>query len=257
MKISALIVDDEFLARRRIHNLLKGFSEIEVIGNCKTGLDAIDKIESLNPDLVFLDINLKNMTGFEVLERINNEVPPVVIFITAYDEFALKAFEFFAFDYLLKPYSEERFQESTIRAIKLIKKGDLSLSEKKLRSLLSQIKIQEKPAQSGKETFPIKLGNKVTFIKALDVKYITASGYYAEIHTTAKKYLLRESLKNLINDLGPMVFIRVHRSTILNTEFIEELLTSSYGEVDVKMKDGKVFRVSKSYKKEFLQKMGI
>ncbi len=255
MKLKALIIDDEPLARLRLVNLLEDVHEIEIVCQCKTGQEAIKKINKVEPDLLFLDIQLKDMTGFNVLESISINKKPKVIFITAFDQYALKAFDFFAFDYLLKPFKDERFYKSTYKVIESAKNDNLDFFDNKINDLLKYI---NKP-QLGvpKNKLPIKLGNKVRFIDTSEIKYISASGYYAEIFASDKKHLLRESLSNLIEILASEYFIRIHRSTIVNLNFIAELVNSSYGEVDVKMNDGQLFRISKSYKKDFLNKMGI
>ena len=257
MKITTLIIDDEPLARQRISNLLQDVNELELIGECATGKKAIQSINELKPNLIFLDIQLKDMTGFNVLEQINTSIKPIVVFVTAYDEYALKAFDFFAFDYLQKPFKDERFFKSTTKAIELAKQKHSSSFENNMESLLKYINKQTPKSTSPSIKFPIKLGNKVLFINSTEIKYFIASGYYVEIHTEAKKHLLRESLSHLIEELDPDTFIRIHRSTIINLNFIQELVSSNYGEVDVKMNDNKLFRISKSYKKDFLTKMGL
>jgi len=261
MKIKTLIIDDEPLARLRLVNLLEDVPEIEVLCECGTGKEAVNKINEIEPDLIFLDIQLKDMTGFDVLEEINSSSKPMVIFVTAYDNFALKAFDFFAFDYLLKPFKDERFYKSTFKAIDHFKTGSLNVFDDKLNSLLDYIKKPDsntaKNSKITKSKLPVKLGNKISFIDTQAIKYISASGYYAEIFTDDKKHLLRESLSKLIEELNAESFIRIHRSTIINLNYISELIHSNYGEIDVKMNDHKLFRISKSYKKDFLNKMGL
>lgn len=258
MKIKTLIIDDEPLARQRIVNLLNDVNDIEIIDQCATGKKAIQRINEVKPALLFLDIKLKDMTGFNVLEQIDKKVKPIVVFISAYDEFALKAFEFFALDYLQKPFKDERFYKSTNKAIEIIKQNQSSLFENNLQDLLNYVNNDEAKKQSyPSKRIPIKLGNKVVFIENEEIKYIVASGYYAEIFTSSKKHLLRESLSNLMEQLNTVSFIRIHRSTIININFIQELINSNYGEIDVKMTDNKLFRISKSYKKEFLNTMGL
>jgi two-component system LytT family response regulator len=258
MKITTLIIDDESLARQRISNLLKDVHDIEIIDVCKNGKQTIEVINKKEPQLIFLDIQMKDMTGFEVLEKIDVKKKPVVIFVTAYDEYALKAFDFFAFDYLLKPYKDERFYKSTLKAIEHIKQNNVSVFEDKLNELMDYIKNPKSNVNiSYIEKLPIKLGNKISFIDTKKIKYILASGYYAEIYSDEKKHLLRESLSNLINELHPKKFIRIHRSTIINTTEVAEIINSNYGEIDVKMNDNGQFRISKSYKKEFLNRMGL
>ncbi len=259
MQITSLIIDDEALARRRVENLLKDINEVEILAKCKNGNEAIAKIIELKPDLIFLDIKMKDLSGFEVLNNIPKNDLPVIIFITAFDEFALKAFDYFAFDYLLKPFKDERFNHSLLKAINTIKtKKEVNYTQK-LDQLLKFVdnKINSKiPIK--KSSLPIKLGNKISFIKFEEIKYIKASGYYAEIHTMdSRHHLLREPLSNLILSFNPSEFIRIHRSTIVNISQVQEILHSSFGEIDVKMKDSEVFRVSKSYKKAFNKTLGL
>ena len=257
MKIDTLIIDDEALARQRLVNLIKDVPELELIGQSSTGKDAISKINELEPDVIFLDIQMKDLNGFDVLEKISVNKKPLVIFVTAYNEYALKAFDFFAFDYLLKPYKDDRFFKSVENIINYINNKNYSPFEDKITALLKYVQNDNSNVANYSEKLPVKLGNKVSFIKVDAIKYITASGYYAEIYTDEKKHLLRESLSNLITSLDPNRFIRIHRSTIINLNDISELVHSNYGEVDVKMLDKKLLRVSKSYKKAFLTKMGL
>ena len=197
------------------------------------------------------------MNGFDVLQKITIAKKPIVIFVTAYDEYALKAFDFFAFDYLLKPYRDDRFFKSIENIIDYINNKNYSPFEEKINDLLKYVKNNTTSLSNYPEKLPVKLGNKVFFINTDDIKYIIASGYYAEIYTDDKKHLLRESLSNLIESLDPHKFIRVHRSTIINLNKIEGLINSNFGEIDAKMTDKKMFRISKSYKKIFLTKMGL
>ena len=258
MQITTLIIDDEPLARQRLENLVVDVPQIHLLGSCKTGKEAIAKIDELKPELVFLDIQMKDMTGFNVLEKITVKKKPLIIFVTAYDEFALKAFDYFAFDYLLKPFKDDRFFKSAKKAIDILHQDGHSQFEAKIEDLLKSIQERKDTFRlTYKNKLPIKTGNKIYFIDTQEIKYITASGYYAEIHTEQKKHLLRESLTNLMDNLNLGSFIRIHRSTIINLKFIGELINSNYGEIDVKMTDGQLFRISKGYKKEFIQKIGI
>lgn len=257
MKINTLIIDDEALARQRLVNLIKDVPELELKGQCSTGKEAIATINELEPDVIFLDIQMKDLNGFDVLQRITVSKKPLVVFVTAYNEYALKAFDFFAFDYLLKPYKDDRFFKSIENIINYTNNKNYSPFEDKISDLLKYVKNSNTPSLNYSEKLPVKLGNKVFFINVNDIKYILASGYYAEIYTDDKKHLLRESLSSLIESLNPSKFIRVHRSTIINLNEVRELVNSNYGEIDVKMNDKKLFRVSKSYKKLFLTKMGL
>ncbi|WP_242118104.1 LytR/AlgR family response regulator transcription factor [Aestuariivivens sediminicola] len=256
--IKAIIVDDEFLARKRVSNLLNDIKEIEVIDEYSSGKEAINKINTVKPDLLFLDIKITDMTGFEILKEIDQNTMPLVIFITAYDEFALKAFDFFAFDYLLKPFKDERFLQSTKRVIELFQTNKSKGIDRKISNLLKYIENPDQEFLEVRQTkLAIKANGKISFINKDDIKYILASGYYAEIFTEQKKYVLRESLNSLFHQLKSFQFERIHRSTIINTSLIKEVLYSNYGEIDVKMQDDKLFRISKTYKKEFQKKMGI
>jgi len=257
MKIKSLIIDDEPLARQRLKNLINDVPEIDLIGECSSGKEAIQSIEELKPGIVFLDIQMKDMTGFDVLKKLDSKNRPLVIFVTAYNEYALKAFDFFAFDYLLKPYKDSRFYKSVENILNYLKNKNYSPFNDKLDDLLKYVQNGNQEKNQLCQKLPVKLGNKISFIETDNIKYIAASGYYAEIFTNEKTHLLRESLNNLIQSLNTEKFIRIHRSTIINVNEIGELINSNYGEVDVKMNDKKLFRVSKSYKKQFLKKMGL
>ncbi|MCJ7757852.1 MAG: LytTR family DNA-binding domain-containing protein [Gillisia sp.] len=253
--MKALIVDDEVLARKRILNLLNSVEQINVIEECSDGKTAIEKINELKPDLVFLDINMTDMNGFEVLSNIQISPKPIVIFITAHENYARDAFDYEAFDFILKPYRDERFYKAIDKLLKLSPKEIDQDFDKKMQEFfklnVEQNKIQE-PLR-----IAVKLGNRTILLESEKIKYICASGSYAEIYTDENKYLLRQSLKSLIKLLGKKNFIKVHRSAIVNINFIKEIVHSEYSELDVRMKDNKLIRVSKSNKKELLLLLGI
>ncbi|WP_422090437.1 LytR/AlgR family response regulator transcription factor [Tenacibaculum ovolyticum] len=254
MKISTIIIDDENLARHRLTNLIKDIPELDLISTSTTGKDAILQINNLKPQLIFLDIQLKNMTGFDVLNQINKYDNLTIIFVTAYDEYALKAFDFFAFDYLLKPFKDERFYKAVKNVISSHQTNNSVTST--INNLLEYVQ-ENRSIERGIKKLPVKLGNKVFFIKTDSIKYILASSYYAEIYTSEKKYILRDSLTNLCNKLDSEKFSRIHRSTIVNIDYIDQLIHSNHGEVDVKTVDNKILRVSKSYKKGFQNSLGL
>ena len=254
--MKALIVDDETLARKRILNLLNTVDEITVVEECSNGKTAILKINELKPDIVFLDINMKDMNGFEVLQKVNITPKPIVIFVTAYDHYALKAFDFEAFDFLLKPYRDERFYKTIEKLLKL-SQPEIDLNfERKMNEFfkMNEERKQEKEIAS---RLPVKQGHRTILLDPAKIKYICASGYYAEIYTEENKYVLRESLKKLIKQLNQQIFFRIHRSAIVNINYIQEIVHSDYSELDVRMKDNKLIRVSKSNKKDFLLQLGI
>lgn len=256
MKISTLIIDDEPLARSMIAQMLRPRSEFDIIGECGTGKGAIQMINKFNPDLIFLDIQLKDMTGFDVLEEVSGKFP-VIIFATAYDTFSLKAFDYFAFDYLLKPFNEERFYKSINKVIDKFKTSDTEFLQEKIRSLLEYMQPKNENGRTTPKSIPVPLKNKTTFIDVDDIIYISASNSYIEIFTNSNKYVLRNTISDFMEELSGHSFFRIHRSTIINLEFIKELINSNYGEIDVRMKDMRQFRVSKSYKKEFLTQIGL
>ncbi|MFV8226561.1 LytR/AlgR family response regulator transcription factor [Christiangramia aquimixticola] len=252
----ALIIDDEELARKRVSNLLEEVDEIEVIGECSNGRNAIERINSDKPDLVFLDINMKDMNGFEVLKKVEIAPKPVIIFVTAYDNYALKAFDAEAFDFLLKPFKDERFFKTIKKVLETSKPEAEENFEKRLVEFFhlysgGNLKL------NAVSKIPVKQGNRTSLVDPKDIMYIQASGYYAEIYTSEKKFVLRESLNNLAGILENASFIRIHRSTIVNLNFVHEIVHSDYSEIDARMTDGKLLHVSKSHKKEFFEKIGI
>ncbi len=254
--MKALIVDDETLARKRISNLLTTVEKITVVEECSNGKTAIQRINELKPDLVFLDINMKDMNGFEVLQNVTITPKPIVVFVTAYDHYALKAFDYEAFDFLLKPFRDERFYK-TIDKLLNLSQPEIDLNfEKKMNEFfkLNDEKMQDKEVAS---RLPVKQGHRTILLDPSKIKYICASGYYAEIYTDESKYVLRESLKKLIKVLNQKIFFRIHRSAIVNINYIQEIVHSDYSEMDVRMKDNKLIRVSKSNKKDFLLQLGI
>lgn len=256
MKVTAIIVDDEPLARKLIANLLESVSEVEVLGLYGTGKQAIHAIDNLNPDMLFLDIQLKDMNGFNVLEEIQTKTP-LIIFATAFDMYAIKAFNIFAFDYLLKPFTEERFYKSVKKALETFKTGKAVDLQKTIAHLLQHVQTNTKTTNEYKKRIPVPHKNKTIFVHTHDIMYVLASNYYIEIYTRKTKYLLRNSMSNMIGELNTNKFARIHRSSIINMSCIDELINSDHGEIDVKMHDLKMLRVSKGYRKEFLTKMGI
>lgn len=259
--VRTLIIDDEALARRRIRHLLEQRQDVEVLGECKNGEEAIGAIEEKQPDLIFLDIQMKDMSGFEVLENIQSTSFPLIVFVTAYDQYAIKAFDIFAFDYLLKPFKEERFALSVDKAVASLEKqhtSELPQSDQ-IKSLLNYLSDQHSTATSPafSNTIPIKGAGKISFVEIQDIVHIEASGYYIEIHTADKKYLLRESLSNMAEKLDDQFFLRIHRSTIVNLQYLEELKNNGASEVEVVMKNSRAFRVSKSYKEVLFERLGI
>lgn len=254
--MKALVIDDEALARKRILNLLDEIDQIDVLGECANGKSAISQINSLKPDLVFLDINMKDMNGFEVLQNIKISPKPIVIFVTAYDNYAIKAFDVEAFDFLLKPFRDERFFKTINKVLNTTKTEARDNFEKRLQELFN-VYSSGKENNTLKVKLPVRQGNKTVLLSPDEISYICASGYYAEIFAGDKKYVLRESLNNLSDFLDSHSFFRIHRSAIINLNHIKEIVHSEYAEVDVRMNDNKLLRISKAHKKDLFTKLGI
>lgn len=254
--MNALIIDDEELARRRIINLLEDVREIEVLGECSNGKSAIRQINELKPQLIFLDINMKDMNGFEVLQRINVSPKPVVIFVTAHDSYASRAFDVDAFDFLLKPFKDQRFFKTINKVLNISRTEADSVFDKRVKDLFRLYSGEGKMAAAPMK-IPVKQGNKTVLLNPSDILYIIASGYYAEIFTCDKKYVLRESLQRLVEMLDENCFFRIHRSAILNLHHVKEIVHSDFSEIDARMSDDKLLRISKANKKQFLEKIGI
>lgn len=259
MKISCLIIDDEPLARKRLLSLVEEIDNLRLLGQCKTGKEAVSSIEELQPDLIFLDIQMKDMNGFDVLKKLKTTKKPMVIFVTAFDTYAVKAFDAFALDYLLKPYKKERFQQAVARAEQQFEKETQNSLEHKFQKLLQYIEDEktQKNTSTSKSKLPVKTGNTVSFIAYSEIQYILASGSYVEICTLDKKHVLRDSLQNIMKEMESKQMLRIHRSTIINTSFLDKVIHSNFGEIDVKMKDGSLFRVSKSFRKDFQNNLGV
>lgn len=254
--MKVLVIDDEELARRRILNLLEEVPEMEVLGECSNGKTAIRQINELKPQLIFLDINMKDMNGFEVLQKINISPKPIVIFVTAYDSYASRAFDVDAFDFLLKPFKDQRFFRTTNKVLNLSRSEADSNFEKRIKELF-RIYSEEAGSPAIHAKIPVKQGNKTVLLDPSNILYIIASGYYAELYCDNKKFLLRESLNNLEEILDSRTFSRIHRSTIVNINHIKEIVHSDFSEIDVRMSDEKLLHISKSNKKQFLEKIGI
>lgn len=254
--MKALIIDDEELARKRILHLLKQVDDVEVMGECPNGQSAIAAINQLSPDLIFLDINMTDMSGFEVLQNIEVSKKPIVIFVTAYDNFALKAFDVDAFDFLLKPFRDDRFFRTLEKVRNISQNKTEDMFEKRLMELFNFYKLKS-PVSEPVKKLPVKQANKTVLLDPSEIMYITASGYYAEIFVSNKKYVLRESLNNLSENLASENFIRIHRSSIVNLLHVKEIVHSDFSEIDVRMTDNTLLHISKVHKREFLKKVGV
>ena len=243
MKIRSLIVEDEPLARERIRSLLEEEQDVEIIAEASDGRSAVDRIKSLDPDLVFLDVNMPELDGFGVIEEIGVEAMPPVIFVTAYDQFAVQAFDAHALDYLLKPFDEERFRAALDRARQTLRRQHAGSIDRRLSDLLDDLR---RPRHL--ERLAVKSGGKIIFIRTDDIEWITAEGNYARLHTGERSHLMRETMTTLETKLDPNRFIRIHRSTIVNTDAIAELEPLFQGDYVVILRNGTRLTSSRGYR---------
>jgi two-component system, LytTR family, response regulator len=219
VSIRLLIIDDEPLARRSVRRFLKSDPSVEVIGECGDGQSAVAAIRSSQPDLVFLDVQMPEMDGFEVLGRVGLERLAAVIFVTAYDRYALRAFDSNALDYLLKPFGRERFERALMRAKERIA-GKPNLEEsRRMLDVLEQVRAQNRYA----ERLPIAENRRITFVRTPEIDWIEAEGNCARLHTRGREHSVRETLASLQRKLNPRDFLRIHRSAIVNVHRIREI----------------------------------
>jgi len=249
--LRVVIADDEPLARQRIEDLLARERGIEVAGTAATGDEAIEIIRRAKPDLVFLDVQMPAKTGLEVVEAIGADAMPATIFVTAFDRFALKAFDVAAVDYLLKPFDDERFAQALKRAPKSI---DSKAVERMTRRLL-QFLDQERPKFL--EQIAVESRGQVRVVPVADIDYITASGPYAELHVGDKTYAVRERMQTIEEQLDPQLFFRIHRSAIVRLDRIDSLLHRRGGDYAVRLKNGTKLDVSRSRRDALQQRLGI
>jgi two-component system LytT family response regulator len=250
--IHVLLVDDEPLAREMIREMLKDDPEAEVVGECVNGREAIEAIQEHNPDLIFLDVQMPEIGGFEVLEALKSVHVPHVIFVTAYDQYAVRAFEVHALDYLLKPFDRERFESAWRRAklhILAARNGEM---DQRILAILEELKAGSKYL----ERLVIKSGGRVFFLDTDDIDWIEAEGNYVSVHTGKKSHLLRETISSLEAQLDPKKFLRIHRSSIVKIDRIKELQPWFHGEYRVILLDGTQLTLSRNYRENLQEALG-
>jgi len=236
-KNTCIIVDDEKLARDLICEFLEEFQEIEIIAQCAKGKEAVKQINQLKPDIIFLDVQMPDFNGFEVLAQITHQ--PCVIFSTAYDKYAIRAFEANAVDYLLKPIDQDRFRVAINRSLEQLENPQLDLN--------ALITTFQSANQSFPEHFIVQKSNKMVNVPVKDIMYFEASGDYTVLHTTEDEYLSSKTLTSWGNLLDPNTFVRIHRSTIINFNHLSEVEKHFKGGLIVTMKNGKHLPVSRTY----------
>lgn len=260
-RIRALIVDDEPVAREGIRVLLADDPEVEVAGECADGDEAILAIREIDPDLVFLDVQMPETDGFTVIDEIGAENMPVVVFVTAYDQYALRAFDVAALDYLLKPYDDERFAAALGRAKAQIRQREVGQLSRKLIALLEHEAAETTPSpnaapQSYLKRVMLKTGGRVIFRKVDEIDYIEAEGDYVRLHMGGESHLLRDTMKRLEQQLDPSRFARTHRSTIVNLDRIKELHPYFHGDYMILLKDATELKLSRSRRADLERRLG-
>jgi two-component system LytT family response regulator len=236
-KIRAVVVDDEPLARSNVVGLLRIDPEIEIVSECGSGVEAVAEIRSRKPDLVFLDVQMPECDGFDVLEMLGGDLPPAVVFVTAYDQYALRAFEAGALDYMLKPFDNARFERALDRAKERIRRG------------------RDQPRKI--ERLAIKNAGQVSFLKIAEIDWIEAADYYACLHVGTKSHLIRRSIAELEREFDRSAFCRIHRSTIVNLDRVRGLKLNEDGEYEVQLDQGTKLRMSRRYRKELQARLGV
>ena len=251
-KIRAIIVDDEPLGRERIRTLLADDSDIEIVGESADGRKAVSSIAKLNPDLLFLDVQMPEMDGFEVLESIAGAEMPVVIFVTAYDKYAVKAFQVHALDYLLKSFDRDRFTEAVRRAKTEIAKGREHHLDERLASLLED--LQERRPRP--ERLVVRSGGRILFLRVEEIDWIEAADNYVSLHVGRESHLLRGTMASIEERLDPRKFLRIHRSTIVNLDRVAELSPLFHGDYEVRLRDGAKLTLSRGYREKLQEPLG-
>jgi two-component system LytT family response regulator len=251
-KIRTMVVDDEPVARERIVGLLRQEQDIELIGECADGQQAVQAIEQQHPDLVFLDVQMPACDGFNVIRQIGADRMPAVVFVTAYDDYALRAFEVHALDYLLKPFGSDRFRQTLQYAREHLERrraGDLG---RRLMALVQDVRPQpERP-----DRLVIKSGGRVFFLRTADIDWVEAAGNYVRLHLGETSHLFRETMNGIEGRLDPRRFVRIHRSRIVNTDKIKEMQPWFSGEYVVVLQNGTRLTLSRGYREKLQDRLG-
>jgi two-component system LytT family response regulator len=250
-KIRTLVVDDEPLARERLTSLLSAEQDIEVVGQCRDGEEAVTAIVDHSPDLVFLDVQMPAMNGFEVIDAVGPERMPLAIFVTAYDQHALRAFQVRALDYVLKPFDRERFQEALQRARAHIQRDETGDLGRRLLALVKDLRRD----QPKTDRLVVKSGGRLFFLRADEIDWIEASGNYVRLHVGTTSHLLRETMNAIEGRLDPEKFFRIHRSRIVNMERIQEMQPWLNGEYAVVLRTGTRLTLSRGYREKLQERL--
>jgi two-component system LytT family response regulator len=258
--LRVLVVDDEPLGRQRVLDLLDA-ADVEVVGTAADGVQAVESIRALRPDVVFLDVQMPRMSGLEVVREVGPAVMPVTVFVTAFDQFAIKAFDLSAIDYLVKPFRDERFREALRRARERAQSKNVVRLHEQLLALLQSGSASASPVATDAtpkylDRIAVQMRGKVRVVRVAQIDYITASGPYVDLHVDTHRFVIRESLQNLSEKLDPAMFLRIHRSTIVRLDLIETLLRHEGSEYEVQLKNGIRLRVGRSRLEALEKRLG-
>jgi len=251
-QIRVLVVDDEPPARQRLVDILGKDSQVDDILEAENGIAAVDMIQDERPDVVFLDVQMPELDGFGVIHMVGAAEMPLTVFVTAYDRHAIRAFEADALDYLLKPFSDERFNAAMARAKSRLESYSMRQFGLKVLQMVSKTAAPE----GQWDRLVVKSGGITRFVRVVDIDWIEAAGVYVNLHVAGKELLYRAALHELVKKLDPVHFVRIHRSTVVNIESILQLEPISHGEFEVVLKDGSRSRVSRNYRAELEKRLG-
>ena len=257
-----LCLPDEPLVDQ-LTEVLSGYSEFDVLEPATSGLEAVEQIQNNRPALVIVATDLPDMSGFDLIHKLYPVSIPQFIFIAKDDKLAVKAFEYFAFDYIVAPFTNERFHLSLLKLKENLYQRSGRQLQEKLNALFRYMSATQAKdtnhdhLQNGSNLLPVKMGGRIYFIKEDDVQYIVASGYYIEIYANGKKHLLRQSLRGIIEKLDQKKFLRIHRSVVISLKYLSEITRHGTSDFSAKMEDGTSFRISKSYKGDVFEHIGI
>jgi two-component system, LytTR family, response regulator len=252
--VRVLVVDDEPSARQAITELLRADSEVTVVGECRNGKEALERLRGGNIDLVFLDVLMPEMDGLSVIDQLDSD-RPTVVFVTAYDRYTLRAFDVHAVDYLVKPFTDERFFAALAHAKTLIARGRTQEMTDNLAALLESSRARHGPPAHVRR-IPVRREDRVFLIDAHDVDWIEADGDYAHLHSGKSEYLLRETMAHLASTLDPNRFARIHRSIIVNLDRVRELRQMFKGDYTVLLHDGTELKLSRHFKRSLERQLG-
>jgi two-component system LytT family response regulator len=252
MSIRVLLSDDEALARERLRSLLEEEADLEIVAECGDGKSAITTIRRERPDLVFLDIQMPEVDGFGVVQALRNDLMPLTIFVTAYDSYAMKAFEVHALDYLLKPVGKERLTEAVGRARRQLEQPSDGTFQRRVLEMLGDLEAR----QRAPERIVIKSDGEIVCLKPHEIDWAESAGNYVCLHVGGATHILRETITALESRLGSRQFMRVHRSTLVNVDRIKTLRPSLYGDYSILLRDGTKLTLSRGFRESVLKRLG-